>query len=85
VVELLRPAPLHRLPAPLLLVGSVVSVQIGGALAKHIIDDVGAAGGAALRLVFAGLFLGAIYRPRIARKDVALVLLYGVTLGVPPI
>jgi inner membrane transporter RhtA len=76
-----RPAPLDRLPAPLLLVGSVISVQIGGALAKHVIDDVGAAGGATLRLVFAGLLLAAVYRPRIARKDLALVLLFGVTLG----
>jgi inner membrane transporter RhtA len=82
VAGLLRPAPLTRLPAPFLLVGSVVSVQIGGALAKHVIDDVGAAGGAALRLVFAGLLLGAIYRPRLARKELALVLLFGVTLGV---
>jgi inner membrane transporter RhtA len=57
-------------------------VQIGGAYAKHVIDDVGAAGGATLRLVFAGLLLGAIYRPRIARKELALVVLYGVTLGV---
>ena len=78
----LRPAPLTRVPAPLLLVGSVISVQIGGALAKHVIDDVGSAGGATLRLVFAGLLLGGIYRPRIPRKDLPLVLLYGVTLGV---
>jgi inner membrane transporter RhtA len=81
VAGFFRSAPLTRVPAPLLLVGSVISVQIGGALAKHVIDDVGASGGATLRLVIAGLLLGAIYRPRIARKDFALVLLFGVTLG----
>jgi threonine/homoserine efflux transporter RhtA len=81
VAGILRPALLTRVPAPLLLVGSVISVQIGGALAKHVIDDVGPAGGATLRLVFAGLLLGAVYRPRIVRKELALVAAYGVTLG----
>ncbi len=53
MAAIVRPAPLQRLPAPVLLVGSVISVQIGGAYAKHVIEDVGAAGGATLRLVFA--------------------------------
>ncbi len=65
----------------MLVVGSVVSVQIGAALAKHVIHDVGPAGAAALRLVFAALVLGAIWRPRIPRPDLPLIVGYGVTLG----
>ena len=43
VVGLPRRAHLSSTPAPILVVGAVVSVQIGGALAKHVIDDVGPA------------------------------------------
>ena len=69
-------------PAPLLVVASVVSVQIGGALAKHVIDDVGPAAGASLRLLFAAVILGVLWRPRVARSELPLILLYGATLGV---
>ena len=54
----------RALPAPFLVVGAVVSVQIGGALAKHVIDDVGPAAATSLRLVFAAVVLLALWRPR---------------------
>ena len=73
---------LSRAPAPLLVVGSVVSVQIGGALAKHVIHDVGPSGATALRLVFAAIVLVAIWRPRVSQAELPLIVLYGVTLGV---
>ncbi len=63
------------------MVGAVVSVQIGGALAKHVIDDVGAAGAATLRLLFAAVILGVLWRPRIPRSGVVLIALYGITLA----
>ena len=61
-------AHLSSTPAPLLVVGSVVSVQIGGALAKHVIDDVGPRAATALRLVFAASCSACIWRPRIPRN-----------------
>lgn len=79
--------PVHRprlasTPAPFLVVGAVVSVQVGAALAKHVIDDVGPAAATALRLVFATAILGGLWRPRVARSALPLLALYGVTLGV---
>ena len=63
------------------MVGAVVSVQIGGALAKHVIDDVGAAAATSLRLLFAAIVLALLWRPRIPRRGGALIVLYGVTLA----
>jgi inner membrane transporter RhtA len=62
-------------------VGAVVSVQIGGALAKHVIDDVGPAAATMLRLLLAAIVLGLLWRPRIPREGFALIVLYGVTLA----
>jgi len=72
----------RSVPAPVLVVGAVVSVQIGGALAKHVIKDTGPAGATALRLFFAAALLGLLWRPRISRAELPLVVLYGLTLGV---
>ena len=63
------------------MVGAVVSVQIGGALAKHVIDDVGPAGATSLRLLFAAIVLAALWRPRFPRRGLALIVLFGVTLA----
>ncbi len=79
VLRSVRP---QRVPAPLLVVGSVVSVQVGGALAKHVIDDTGAAGATVLRLAFAAALLCLLWRPRVSRSELPLVVLYGLTLGV---
>jgi threonine/homoserine efflux transporter RhtA len=73
---------LSSLPAPFLVVGAVVSVQIGGALAKHVIDDVGPGAATSLRLVFAAVVLLALWRPRLRRSGLGLILLYGLTLVV---
>jgi inner membrane transporter RhtA len=81
VVGLPRRPHLSSTPAPLLVVSAVVSVQIGGALAKHVIDDVGPAAAASLRLLFAAVVLLVIWRPRIPRSGRLLILLYGITLG----
>jgi inner membrane transporter RhtA len=77
-----RRVALSSTPAPLLVVASVVSVQIGGALAKHVIDDVGPAAAASLRLIFAAVVLAVLWRPRVSRSGLLLILAYGVTLGV---
>jgi inner membrane transporter RhtA len=69
-------------PTALVLLG-VVSVQVGSALAKHLFDAVGSFGTVALRLFFAAVVLMLLWRPslRLPRRTWAVVLGYGVTLG----
>jgi inner membrane transporter RhtA len=58
-----RPA----VPAVGLLVASMLSVQVGGALSVGVFDEVGPAGTAWLRLCCAGLVLLVLVRPRVSR------------------
>lgn len=57
----------ERVPAPLLVLGAIVSVQLGSAVAKGLFDDLGAAGTTLLRLGLAALLLLAVLRPRLSR------------------
>lgn len=57
-------------------------MQIGGALAKHVINDVGPAAATALRLVVAAVVLAALWRPRVSVAQLPLLCLFGATLGV---
>jgi len=54
-----------KVPAPLLVVASMSSVQFGSAIARHLFDDLGAAGITLLRLLLSALILGLITRPRL--------------------
>ncbi len=72
---------LSNSPAPLLVVGAVVSVQIGAALAKHVISDVGPAATTSVRLLFAAVVLGALYRPRFRAGELYLLAFFGLTLA----
>jgi inner membrane transporter RhtA len=54
----------RTVPAPLLVLASIVSVQFGGALAATLVPEIGAAGSVALRLVFATTILVLVVRPR---------------------
>ena len=69
----------------LLVVGAVLSVQLGAAAATTLFDDIGAAGTVFYRLLFAALLLMAIWRPR--RSDVSgrpalmLAVAFGVSLA----
>ncbi len=56
---------MERLPAPLLVLGAIVSVQLGSAVAKGLFDDLGAAGITLLRLALAALLLLAVLRPKL--------------------
>jgi inner membrane transporter RhtA len=58
-------AELDRVPAPALVIVAVLSVQLGAAVAKSLFDDLTPTGVVALRLVFGGLVLGLLFRPRI--------------------
>lgn len=71
-------------PAPLLVLAAVVSVQFGGALAATLVPEIGAPGSVTLRLLFAALVLGAVARPRLrghSRSAWLTVVLFGLALG----
>lgn len=66
------------------MLGSITSVQVGGALATRLFASVGPAGAVLLRLGFATVVLGLATRPRLTgrgRRPVALVVAFGLVLA----
>lgn len=73
-----------KVPPTVLVLGGIVSVQFGGALAVTLIPQIGAGGSVLLRLGIAALILGAVARPRWRGHPGAAwrtVVAFGVTLG----
>lgn len=71
-------------PAPALVLGSCVSLQVGAACATHLFPVGGSAGTTVLRLGLAAVILLAVVRPRLRRWDRTqwpAVLVYGATLA----
>lgn len=71
-------------PAPLLVIGGVVSVQFGGALAATLIERVGAEGAVTLRLALAVPVLLVVARPRLrgrSHRDYVAVAGFGLVLA----
>jgi inner membrane transporter RhtA len=71
-------------PAPVLVLAAVVSVQFGGALAATLVPTIGAPGSVTLRLLFATLVLGAVARPRLrghSARAWRTVVAFGLALG----
>ncbi len=71
-------------PAPVLVLGGIVSVQFGGALAATLVPHIGAGGSVLLRLGFATSILLAVVRPRWrghSRRAWATVAGFGAALG----
>lgn len=84
----LRPADrlpaVDRVPAPLLVLTAVASVQTGSAVARTLFDELGASGVVLLRLALSGLLLFAVLRPRFwqwSRPSLAAALLLGVAMA----
>jgi inner membrane transporter RhtA len=74
----------RSMAAPALVMGAVVSVQLGSATATTLFDQVGPAGAVLYRLLFAAILLLAIWRPVLmeaGREGVMLVIAFGVTLA----
>jgi inner membrane transporter RhtA len=70
-------------PTGLVLVG-IASTQFGAALAKSLFDELGPGGTVFLRVLFAAIVLGALWRPdvrRLRRGDLALAAAFGLTLA----
>ena len=60
-----RSASLNRVPAPLLVLVGIASVQTGSAIARTLFDELGVTGTALMRLVLASLLLLVVLRPPI--------------------
>jgi inner membrane transporter RhtA len=73
-----------RRTATALVLGSIVSVQVGAAVATTLFDDVGPGGAVFLRILFAAIVLMAIWRPalRVPEAGAKEILALGVILGV---
>ena len=74
----------ERIPAPLLVLGGIVSVQFGGALAATLVPQIGAGGAVLLRIVFAAVILLVVSRPSLrghSRAAWGTVVGFGVALG----
>ena len=74
----------RRLPAPLLVILAVVSVQFGGALAATLVPTVGAGGAVLLRLLFGTAMLLVVARPRLrghSARSWLVVAAFGAALG----
>ena len=68
-----------------MIVGAIISVQVGAAIAATMFDEVGAAGMVFLRLGFASVILCAFGRPRLrgrSRRDWQLTAVFGVLMAV---
>lgn len=70
--------------APLLVLGGVVSVQFGGALASTLVPRIGAPGSVTLRLLFATVILWVVARPSLRGRSPSAwltVVLFGMALA----
>lgn len=80
-----RPLPAAaNVPAPLLVLGGVVSVQFGGALAATLVPEIGAGGSVLLRIAIAASILFLVVRPSLRghdRRGWLTVVAFGVALG----
>jgi inner membrane transporter RhtA len=73
-----------KVPAPVLVLAGIVSVQFGGALAATLVPEIGAGGSVVMRLLFATVLLLAVVRPRWrghSRRAWLTVVAFGVALG----
>jgi inner membrane transporter RhtA len=71
-------------PAPVLVLGGIASVQIGAAVAIKLFDQVGPGGAVLLRLVISAVLVGVIVRPKLrgrSRRDWLSVVGFGLVLA----
>lgn len=75
---------LGSVPPPVLVVGGIVSLQVGSAIARQLFPVIGALGAVWLRLGFAAVLLLALWRPspRLSRRAWLVVVAYGLVLAV---
>jgi inner membrane transporter RhtA len=74
----------EAIPAPLLVLGGIVSVQFGGAVAAQLVPEIGAGGSVLLRVGIAAVVLLAVARPRLrgySGRAWATAIAFGIALG----
>lgn len=73
----------EMVPAPVLVLGAIASVQSGAAVATKLFPEVGAGGAVFLRLAVSAVIVCLFVRPNLAevRGDILLMLSYGLVLG----
>ncbi len=79
-----RSGALARAPSGALVVGAIVSIQCGAALAVTLFNRLGPGGAALLRLLSATVVLLAVWRPGVrghSRRQLGLVVAFGLVLG----
>lgn len=79
-----RAGGLGAAPSIGLVLVAIGSTQLGAAVAKSLFDDLGPSGTVFLRVLFAAVVLGALWRPairRLRRGDLALAAAFGVALA----
>lgn len=77
-------AAIGAVPPPLLVLLSIVSIQVGAALAVKLFPVLGPAGTVFLRIGFSALLLVAVSRPRVrglGGRRIALLVVYGLLIG----
>lgn len=77
-------SPTDRVPAPALVLVSILSVQFGSAVARTAFDVTGANGITLMRLAFSGLLLTLLVRPAVrrwSRAQLRAAVLLGLTMG----
>ena len=75
---------LAAVPPPALLLVSIVSIQLGAAVAIHLFETIGPISTVFLRITFSAVLLLVPARraiPQIGRRDAAMVLLFGCVIG----
>jgi inner membrane transporter RhtA len=75
---------MDSVPAPLLVVGSIISVQVGAGLARSLFDDLGAPGVTLYRIGLSALLLLVLARPRVtqwSREAWRAVAIFGVVMA----
>ncbi len=74
----------EAVPPPALLLVSIVSIQLGAAVAVHLFEVLGPISTTFLRVAFSAVLLLAVTRPRVgagARRHAGLLLLFGCSIG----
>jgi len=75
---------IDRVPPISLVLGAVMSVQVGASFAKTLFDDVGPGGTVLLRIILAAVILAILWRPEVrgrSREEWLLVVAFGVCLA----
>ncbi|MBF6179745.1 EamA family transporter [Nocardia otitidiscaviarum] len=71
------------LPAPVLVLGAMLSIQLGSVVAKQLLESAGATTTAATRLLFAGIIALLLWRPslRIERRALPAIMGFGAAIA----